>query len=75
MNKRRYVVRVAKLGHPDFNNPLIECFRYAGLVFVHNDDVFDILPPQKVDTRVWAEQNAARMTSFGYNARAVPEWK
>lgn len=72
---RRYVVRVARENHPHFDNPLIECFRYAGLVVVHNDDIFDILPPHGVDSKVWAEQNAARISSFGYNAVSAPEWK
>jgi hypothetical protein len=56
---------------------LIECLRYAGLLSVHTFDpeekiTFDIQPPHGVDSKKWAEMNAKRMQSFGYNAVCAP---
>lgn len=63
----------------------IECLRYAGLITPHNSDefiivdgigcakqVFDIECPHGLDSKVWSEQNAKRMKSFGYNAVSAP---
>lgn len=74
--KRTYVVRVAR-DHRDFENPFVECLRYAGHVRVHDESelVFDIMPPSGLDSKVWATQLAGKMESFGYNAVVAPEWK
>lgn len=77
MKKRVWVVRVA-IDEYDKGlaaTPFLECLRYAGLVVLHNERIFDVLPPGKVhDTKQWADQNAERMSSFGYNAVAAPYW-
>ena len=58
----------------------IECLRYAGVVHVQKVDdkpsrlIIDILPPKNSgNDRVWAEANAERMQTFGYNAVPAPE--
>lgn len=55
----------------------MECMRYAGLIRIHRDNsegmCFDIRPPSGVDSKMWAEMNAKRMQSFGYNAVCAPE--
>ena len=88
--KRTYVVRVVVQstdkemfpGHSDDPNKnlflFVEQLRYAGLVDRHNIDtriVFDILPPAKVESKVWAKQVAERMQTFGYNAEVAPKWE
>jgi hypothetical protein len=70
-------------------NQLVEQLRYAGLSWVHTlgevrtgplgevctKTIFDLLPPAGTgDSRVWAKQNAERMTSYGYNAVVAPKW-
>jgi len=57
----------------------LDCLRAAGLITVHEASperqVFDIhcpAGPHQVDTQLWAEMNADRMKSFGYNAVAAP---
>lgn len=55
----------------------IECLRYAGMVRPHDPreeglQVFDLLPPDGVDSKAWSEMNAERMRSFGYNAVSAP---
>ncbi|KKN65616.1 hypothetical protein LCGC14_0479320 [marine sediment metagenome] len=74
-----WVVRVVVLPGvenvcPQMPDIWLEQLRYAGMVRVHRgDQVFDLLPPGGVDnTKVWAEQTAGRMASFGYNAVAAP---
>jgi hypothetical protein len=82
-----YVVRVVQTMTPEGDflheghalGSFIECLRYAGLIDVHETDpeglttlCFDIRPPNSVDSKVWAEMNAKRMQSFGYNAVAAP---
>lgn len=68
---------------------LIEQLRYAGLLSIiketdyENPDptgsdygvngVYRLHAPAGVDTKVWAEQNAARMKTFSINAEVVPE--
>jgi len=37
--------------------------------------VFDILPPAKVESKVWAKQVSERMQTFGYNAEVAPKWE
>jgi hypothetical protein len=81
MAHRRWVVRVIADEGTNlwFDNPLLECLRYAGIVRVHSPtpagcQVFDILPPCRNphDTKKWAEENAARMQTFRINAVAAP---
>ena len=78
-------------GHSDDPNKnlflFVEQLRYAGLVHRHNIDtrldvtllrnriVFDILPPAKVESKVWAKQVSERMQTFGYNAEVAPKWE
>jgi hypothetical protein len=61
---------------------LIECLRYAGLITVHDVPTadatlcFDLPPPYSLGYRLsrdWAQKNAERMRSFGFNAEAVLE--
>lgn len=54
----------------------LDCLRYAGLISVQIDDderqCFDINCPNAIGRpRIWAEMNAERMRSFGYNAQAI----
>lgn len=64
---------------------MLEQLRAAGLVMVHRIGIergdnkcstcFDLLAPISVpgdSTKLWADKNAARMQSFGYNAVAAP---
>lgn len=61
----------------------LDCLRYAGHVTIHDIDnhklnltvrCFDIRCPAEkgYDMKAWAEMNAKRMQSFGFNAVAVP---
>jgi hypothetical protein len=59
---------------------LVECLRYAGLADLRWHDerglCYDILPPGHAEGRSkrWAETNAERMRTFGYDAVAwVPK--
>lgn len=65
----------------------VEQLRYMSLVSVlaknelvgsssqYDDyEVLEFYAPPKVDTKIWAEQNADRMKSFGINAVAAPKW-
>jgi hypothetical protein len=38
--------------------------------------VLEFGPPKErgIDTQIWAEQQAKRMRSFGFNAVAAPQW-
>ena len=62
----------------------VESLRYAGLVNVehrnignNNEDspvtIIDILAPDRGDDKIWAESNAERMRSFGFNAASAPD--
>lgn len=59
---------------------LVECLRYAGLLEIHQPESdglwFDLLPPAfaKGNSKQWAENNAKRMQSFGFNAVSAPQW-
>ncbi len=80
MKDRRWVVRVVVWEDQTqmFDNPFLECLRYAGLVVVHNDRCFDVLPPNGMVasiTGTWSKMNAERMTSMGFNAVSAPEWR
>lgn len=78
-----YVVRVTMFGAQNRNPSILECFRYAGLIKMHVDDViktvFDIYPPRylpsRQNTKQWATANAKRIHTFGYNAEVVPEFE
>lgn len=86
MAKRQWVVRVVlQRGKDSFPMDVdarglpafLECLRHAGLVQIHRDDddgmCLDLLPSGgSVDSKVWSEQTAARMESFGYNAVSAP---
>lgn len=83
MAVRRWVVRVVlptKLDNTYHVDPaFIECLRRAGLVQVQptassDTQVVDLIAPCKnvPDTKLWADMNAERMRSFGYNAVAAP---
>jgi len=84
---KEYVVRVVI---PDIDNDILglakpidgaflECLRYAGIVKIHTSDtgqVFDIRCPDVVKmSKNWANANADRMKSFGYNAVAAPAYE
>jgi hypothetical protein len=63
------------------DTPFIECLRYAGLLSVQRDDetgmCIDLHCPARGavrDTQVWAQKNAERISSFGLNAVAAPEF-
>lgn len=82
--KTTYVVRVVQGKKNDeiayINKAFLESLRYAGLITVHEVDpngltnvCFDLLPPHGVNDKVWAEQNAERMRSFGFNAVKAPK--
>jgi hypothetical protein len=81
---REYVIRVV-IGESDgqfhglgkrISGAFLECLRYAGLATVHYDNdqrqVFDLHSPKGVHSRIWADHNAYRMMTFGYNAVAAP---
>jgi hypothetical protein len=82
--KKTYVVRVvtdsdtAKYVEA---GPFLECLRYAGLIQVHRASpsgfaCFDLLPPatHQAGSKQWAEMNAERMSSYGFNAVVAPKW-
>ncbi len=81
MSKRNYVVRVTTPKQKDeyFATgltvaALLESFRYAGLIrFDRNnpDTMFYLICPQGLISEVWANQNAQRMRTFGFDAMAV----
>jgi hypothetical protein len=59
----------------------LTCLENAGLGKVHDTDrdgyTFDLHAPKSYSnarTRQWAEMNAERIKSFGFNAAAAPEW-
>lgn len=61
-----YHVRSEQVPHPTE----VGEFQYKSL--------FDIYAPShigKTGSKFWAEQNAARMRSFGINAQAAPKWE
>lgn len=84
--KTRYVVRVVIPAPENLSPPdqpvgpdgFLECLQHAGLVSVHRDNgegqVFDINCPHQGDSKVWAEANAERMRTFGFNAVCAPAW-
>lgn len=81
--KHEYVVRIVLfcgINQDDglMHSAFVECLRYAGLVQVHRTDekgmCFDLLCPHKSGSDIWAQHNADRMQSFGYNAVKAPKW-
>ncbi len=86
---KRYVVRICtdnseiiKGVKMNYIEPtFLTCLENAGLGKVHDTDrdgyTFDLFPPQDspYGGKVWAEQNAARISSFGFNAVAAPRWE
>jgi len=57
---------------------LLEQLRYAGVMgryqrFMSDAPVELLYPPQGVSKRHWAEQNVARIRSFGIHAEIVEE--
>lgn len=66
-----------KVGLVDF--AFLESLRYAGLIHINKVpensltvNCFDLRCPHGLVSKVWAEQNAERMRSFGFNAVAAP---
>lgn len=70
---------------PVIPHSFIESLRYAGLITVHEvdpngltTDCFDLICPNlhgrdyERQSKVWAEQNAERMRTFGFNAVCAP---
>lgn len=59
----------------------VEQLRYMGhakeLAHLHDPErtVIEFYAPRGLDSKVWAEQNANRMQSFGINAAAAPIWR
>lgn len=87
MASKKYVVRVVIPASDSPHVPplagavdggFLECLRYAGVVRVHYDNekgqCFDLIAPAGTDSKMWSEQNAARMITFGYNAVSSPQW-
>lgn len=87
MPKRKWVVRICTdnfaldraTGLPNLNYiepAFLQCLSNAGLGTLHDTDregyTFDMYPPRDVDDKMWAEQNAERTKSFGFNAAAAP---
>lgn len=88
MKKKKYVVRVVQTQTPDgeqvneggvIDDAFLESLRYAGLVTLHNVEgggltvrCFDIHCPHGLDSQMWAQMNAERMKSFGFNAVDAP---
>lgn len=84
--KRQYVIRIVQTQTPecvDLNeggdiSAFVECLRYAGIVRVHEVSelttlCFDLVcPAHFTDSQRWAERNAERMRTFGFNAVAAP---
>jgi hypothetical protein len=56
----------------------LEQLRYMGfakeLADYDDRNVIEFYAPKGADTKVWADQNAARMRSFGIDAAAAPQW-
>lgn len=58
----------------------VEQLRYMGhakeLASYGDRNVIELYCPEptKHDTKIWAEQNAGRMRSFGIDAAAAPQW-
>lgn len=58
----------------------VEQLRYMGYVAeldkLENPtrNVLEFYAPKGLDSKVWADQNAARMRSFGIDAAAAPKW-
>ena len=70
---------------PVITHSFIESLRYAGLIDVHEvdpngltTDCFDLICPNLrgrdyvEQSKIWAEQNAERMRTFGFNAVCAP---
>lgn len=80
---RRVIVRVIlnplECENADLTR-FIESLRYAGIVDIHRHDetgmCFDIIPPTASYTNQenWANSNAKRLASFGFNAVKAPYW-
>lgn len=59
-----------------------EALRYAGIsshLATFEDphrEVYELRcpDPRGIDTKIWADQNAARLRSFGMDAAAAPRW-
>lgn len=70
MAKTIWVVRVSYT--LAVSDSMLECLRYAGIAKPHPHGTFDLYPPMGTgDTKVWAEQNAARMLTHGFTANVV----
>ena len=89
--KRRWAIRVVHSSdkdrafgpEPHPSSELIESLRYMGIITVYELDpagpaylCYDIECPSEIkDSKIWAEENAKRMKTFGFNAEAAPSTK
>jgi hypothetical protein len=75
MRKKLHIVRIViPWETKPIDGGFVDCLRYAGVLSVHDTEsaqCLEISAPKGLIGKVWAEQNAARMRSFGYNAVAV----
>jgi hypothetical protein len=71
-NERTYV---QQFGEFDFIG-FMECLRHANAIDIQRNDsdgiCFDVLPPGVVDDTNWANLEAARFKSYGFNAVSAP---
>ncbi len=87
--KKQWVVRIVhqwtnenERHRRDMKVLITEMLRYAGFVRMHVDEddrlVFDLLPASnsaREDSGMWAQMNAERISSFGWNAVKAPAWE
>jgi hypothetical protein len=78
--KRSWTVRLiwGSTDPRDRSGLLLEQLRYAGHVRILAEradyQIVEIPCPKGLNDKVWSEQNAARMKSFGLNAVPAPQW-
>lgn len=69
---------VRNYGQNELPSMWLEQLRYMGfakeLADYEDRNVLEFYAPRGADSRIWADQNAARMRSFGIDAAAAPKW-